>query len=67
MKSKVVALENEVRELSRKELSVFREWFVEFDSDEWDRRIDADIQAGKLEILAAEALVAHKRGESREL
>ncbi len=67
MKSRIEELEKEVLKFSRKELSAFREWFVEFDSDEWDRQIEADIQAGKLEILVAEALTAHKRGESREL
>ncbi len=64
MKSTVETLEKEIQKLSRKELSVFREWFVEFDSDGWDSKIEADIHAGKLEILASEALAAHKRGES---
>lgn len=67
MKSRIEELEKEVLKFSRKELSAFREWFVKFDSDEWDRQIEADIQAGKLEILATEALTAHKRGESRGL
>lgn len=67
MGNKVKTLEKEVRDLSRDELSTFRDWFAKFDADEWDRQIESDIQAGKLEKLAAKALSEHKRGESREL
>jgi hypothetical protein len=67
MGNRVKILESEVRELPRNELSAFREWFIKFDADEWDRQIEADIQAGKLEKLAAKTLSAHKRGKSREL
>ena len=67
MGSRVKTLEKEVRELSRDELTTFRDWFVKFDADAWDRQIESDIQAGKLDKLAAKALSEHKRGESREL
>lgn len=59
-------LENEVRELSREDLSAFRDWFVNYDADAWDRQMESDIKAGKLDELASKALSAHKRGESRE-
>jgi len=67
MGSRVKTLEKEIRELSRDELMTFRDWFAKFDADEWDRQIEADIQAGKLDKLAAKALSEHKRGESRAL
>ena len=67
MGNKVKTLEKEVLELSRDELSTFRDWFVKFDADEWDRQIESDIAAGKLEKLAAKALSDHKRGKSRAL
>ena len=67
MGNKVKTLEKEVRELSRDELSTFRDWFVKFDADGWDRQIESDIEAGKLDELAAKALSQHKRGESRNL
>lgn len=65
--SKVKTLEKEIRKLTRHELRSFREWFIEFDSDEWDRQIEGDIKAGKLDRIAAEAIAAHERGESKEL
>ena len=67
MGNKVEALEKEIRDLSRTELASLRSWFLEFDAAEWDRQIEADVAASKLDKLAAKALAAHKRGESREL
>ena len=67
MGSKVKTLEKGIRELSRDELSTFRDWFVKFDADGWDRQIESDIEAGKLDKMAEKALSEHKRGESRDL
>ncbi len=67
MGNRVEALEKEIKDLSRDELTSFRNWFVKFDAAEWDRQIEKDIEAGKLDNLAAKAISAHKRGESRVL
>jgi hypothetical protein len=65
--SQVEALENEVKKLSRRDLAAFRDWFSEFDAIEWDAQIEADLKAGRLDGLAAKAVLAHERGESRDL
>jgi len=65
--SRVEGLEEEVRALSHEELVAFRAWFVAFDADAWDRQIEADLQAGKLDTTAEEAVAEYRRGESREL
>ena len=65
--TKVKKLEQEVQKLNRSELAVFRKWFQTYDSDQWDREIEGDARAGKLDKLAKEALVAHKAGKSKEL
>jgi hypothetical protein len=65
--TKVEQLEKEIQNLSAAELAAFREWFREYDSNEWDRRIEEDIQAGKLDGLAKESLAAHEAGETRKL
>ncbi|CAA9301408.1 MAG: hypothetical protein AVDCRST_MAG93-4626 [uncultured Chloroflexia bacterium] len=65
--TKVEKLEREVRELDRAELAAFREWFREYDSNEWDQQIEEDVRAGRLDKLAEEALAAHKAGKSKEL
>ena len=58
--SKVERLENEVRTLSTEELATFRE----FDADAWDREIESDASAGRLDSLADRALNAHRNGKT---
>jgi hypothetical protein len=65
--SRVEALEKTVRALSGEELAAFRAWFVSFDAEAWDRQIEEDLQAGKLDAIAEEAVAEYRRGESREL
>ncbi len=65
--NRVETLEERVRFLSREELAAFRAWFASFDADAWDRQIEADVQAGKLDTIADEAVAEYRRGESREL
>lgn len=45
----VEELESVVSGLSSEELSRFSQWFEEFLADQWDQRIESDIQAGKLD------------------
>ncbi|MGE5158110.1 MAG: hypothetical protein ACM3OF_08175 [Gemmatimonas sp.] len=63
--SKVESLEREVSNLSPQELAAFREWLAKYDADAWDQQIESDVKAGKLDRLAAEALAAHDRGETK--
>ena len=63
----VSRLEQEIQQLSREELAAFREWFVRYDSEEWDRQIEDDALSGRLDALASEALTAHEAGKTREL
>ncbi|MEE9530347.1 MAG: hypothetical protein V3W52_05090 [Syntrophobacteria bacterium] len=65
--TKIEKLEREVQELSRAELAAFRDWFREYDSDEWDRQIEEDIRAGKLDALAEEAIAEYNAGRTSEL
>lgn len=65
--TKVETLEREVQALSPQDLAKFRRWFAAFDADLWDRQIEKDARSGRFDDLAARALEAHRRGESREL
>ncbi|HVP78226.1 MAG TPA: hypothetical protein VMV04_10035 [Thermodesulfobacteriota bacterium] len=64
---KVEKLENEVQQLNPDELASFRDWFRRYDSDEWDKEIESDVSAGRLDKLAEEAIAAHKAGKTREI
>jgi hypothetical protein len=63
----VESIEKAVAALPPSELAQFRHWFAEFDSAAWDRQIEQDAKAGKLDALAAEALADFSAGSPREL
>jgi hypothetical protein len=65
--SRVENLKEQVKQLTAEELQAFREWFIQFDSEVWDRQFESDAQSGKLDELAARALRDHNAGRSTEL
>ena len=64
---KVESIENLIQELSAEELARLREWFAEYDAEAWDRQMEADARAGKLDALAERALRDHNAGRSTKL
>ena len=60
----VETLERQVEQLDPKELAEFRNWFLEFEADAWDRQIEQDAKAGKLDTLARKALEDHAAGRT---
>ncbi len=65
--SKVQRIEQDVQGLSSKELAEFRDWFLEFVWTAWDRQLEGDVRAGKLDSLADEALREHAAGKTKPL
>jgi hypothetical protein len=53
--TEVEQLKKRIRDLSLGQLARFRAWFIEFDAQVWDRQIEADLEAGKLDRLIEEA------------
>jgi hypothetical protein len=45
----------------------FREWFLAYDWEVWDRQLEQDVAAGKLDALAEKALRDHAAGKSTKL
>ena len=64
--STVEELEAAVQKLSPEERAAFRAWFAEFDAAEWDRQLEGDVAAGRLDWLAAEALQDHQHGRTTD-
>jgi len=56
MISDVKELENVVAHLPKRQLTVFRTWFQNFDAEQWDKQIESDAKHGKLNHLADAAL-----------
>ena len=65
--SKVKDLEQQVQALSPEELAQFREWFLEFDWAVWDRELEQDVRAGKLDAMAEKAIQDYKAGKTKPL
>ena len=51
----------------RAELASWLEAHCQQEGDAWDRQIEADAKAGKLDWLAEEAIAEHEAGRSRPL
>jgi hypothetical protein len=56
-----------VKRLPKKDLARFRKWFADYDAALWDRQLEQDAAAGRLDALAREALRDHRAGRTREL
>jgi hypothetical protein len=59
-------IEDAVQRLSPVELDAFRAWFAEFDAAAWDRQIEDDFAAGRLDALGNEAVDDLRAGRSTE-
>ena len=57
-------IKQDILALSKDEYADLRRWI--FDAD-WEREFDADVRAGKLDALAADALEAKAGGELKDL
>lgn len=64
--SKIEEIEDAVSRLSPGELASFRAWFAQFDAEAWDRQIEEDVAAGRLDALADEALSDLRGGRCTE-
>ena len=65
--STIQEIEKAIEQLSKEELHDFRTWFEKFEAKEWDQEIVQDIDSGKLDSLAAEALSEYKNGAVKKI
>ena len=60
-------LESAVSQLPAAELTDFARWFEVYCADAWDRRIEADINAGRLDEAGRRADVEFEAGRCKPL
>ena len=60
-------IEAAILSLSSSEFERLRLWFFELDYERWDEQIEQDIENGKLEALAQEAIAEFKAGYYQEI
>jgi hypothetical protein len=65
--STLESIEQQVAQLDPEQFAQFRDWFLEFEADAWDRQIVRDARAGKLDALAQKALNDHQSGRTTSL
>ena len=63
----ITALQEAILALPEDDYARIRQWFSELDWEKWDRRIEEDSTAGKLNHLIAEAFQAKEEGTLRKL
>ena len=63
----VQQIEKAITQLPKHDLPILREWIEEFEAKTWDNQFEEDIQSGKLEKLANEAIVDFRAGKCKEL
>lgn len=64
--TKVEEIKVAIEALPKEEYVQLRRWFTERDWREWDRQIEADSAARKLDFLIEEAFEAKKTGQPKE-
>ena len=57
----------EIETLPPEDFAHLREWFAEKDEEIWDKQIEADASAGKLDFLLQEAMEAKSQGKLKDL
>jgi hypothetical protein len=65
--STVHEIEQAIRALGPQDLVVLRDWFAAFDAEIWDRQLEQDAAAGRLDRFAEEALRDLNEGRCADL
>lgn len=65
--TEITEIKDAITQLPPQQLAELRKWFDEWEADEWDRQIEADIQAGRLDHLADKAIRSYEAGNCTEL
>jgi len=67
MSDRLQNLEKAITELNPVELREFASWFMDYDQTIWEREIEEDAKAGRLDFLRDEALAERKSGKLKDL
>ena len=65
--STVQEIEAAIQKLTPQEIKAVADWLQEFREELWDKQIDADVAAGKLDRFADEALEDYRAGRVKPL
>ncbi len=60
-------IESAIAQLAPNDLAQLAAWFDEFHAEAWDKQIEGDVNAGRLDALLQEAEEAYQSGQCRPL
>jgi hypothetical protein len=60
-------IENAILKLSEQDFTKLRNWLLDLDYQQWDKKLEQDIIDGKLDALAKEALAEFEVGDYQEI
>lgn len=63
----VETIEQYIEELDDNSFAKLRDWFIEFEQSRWEKKIEQDSNAGKLDFLINAALAEYQAGTTRSL
>jgi len=63
----IAEIEKAITQLSHEDFSQLLDWLEEFEADQWDKQIERDAAAGKLDRIVEQAMKDYEAGKAREL
>ena len=63
----VKEIESAIAQLPPTKVAELAEWFEEFHAQLWDKQLEEDVKAGRLDSLLTEAEQDHESGRSKKL
>jgi len=63
----VKEIESAIAQLPPTKVAELAEWFEEFHAQLWDKQLEEDVKAGRLDSLLREAEQDHESGRSKKL
>jgi hypothetical protein len=65
--TKLETIEQRIAELDPADRKQLLQWLAQYQEAAWDRQIEDDIKAGRLDAVAEDVLADHRAGRSRPL
>ena len=60
-------IQSAIKNLPPADFDQLKDWVDEIAAEKWDKQIESDIEAGKLDAIADKAIARHKAGKSTGL
>lgn len=63
----LVEVERAVAKFSPEDFEAFRSWFADFEMSQWDKEIEEDSKAGRLDGMLNKAMENYRAGRATDL